>query len=117
RYRLADADAGGHQSGLPTFNGRFARVSPVSQRGSDYFTSRAVGVDMPEDIGRGHHGQRDLPRRERVDREAEQVVDEHEHRYEECEQAVLGVRQLDRQRVTGWAEVDKPGPVDVVVGA
>src|SRR5439155_21858460 len=27
-----------------------------------------------------------------------------------------GVRKVDRQGVAGWAEVDKPGPVDVVVG-
>ena len=77
----------------------------------------SVGIDVPEYVGRGDHGQGDLPRREEVDGEREQVVDEHKYRYEEHEQPVLRVRELDREGVAGWSEVDQPGPIDVVVRA
>jgi hypothetical protein len=44
-------------------------------------------------------------------------MDEHVERHEKHKQPVLRVGQMDRKRVSGRAQVDQAGPVDVVIGA
>src|SRR5262249_36280162 len=80
-------------------------------------TGRAVGVDVPPDVRGGDHRKCDLPRRNDIDVEGDEVMEEHEYRHEHDEQPVLRIGQLDRQGVAGRSEIDESGPVDVVVSA
>ena len=59
-----------------------AGAAPVGQGGADDDAGGFVGVDVAEHVRRADHGQRDLPRGERIDAERQQVVQEHEDGHE-----------------------------------
>src|SRR5215475_6663945 len=90
--------------------------APVRERRADHHPCRSVGIHVTPDERRGHHGQRDLPDRNHIDAEREQVMDEDVRGNQHDEESVLGVREVDRKRVSGGSEVDQARPVDVVVG-
>src|SRR3954468_20237148 len=66
---LPNPDARGDESRVALLDGRLAGAAPVGERGADDQPGGTVGVDVPEHVRGGDHGEGDLPGREGVELE------------------------------------------------